>query len=91
MCNAICAMVLGVFGNQPDVVVVEAVDKDYSNSDISAAIDEWVHSERDRAILKRRLIDGIVFETLAEEFDLSVRQIKTIVYKAQERVFWHLG
>ena len=50
-------------------------------------IDEWIFSERDRAILKRRLLDGICFEPLAEEFDMSVRQIKNIVYKAQERLF----
>ena len=53
-----------------------------SNSQISELIDEWIRSERDRAILKRRLIDGICFEPLAEEFDLSVRQVKNIVYSA---------
>lgn len=63
---------------------------DYSNSEISKAIDEYIHSERDRAILKRRLIDGICYEPLAEEFDLSVRQIKTIVYRAQDRLFKRL-
>lgn len=50
-------------------------------------IDEWIFSERDRAILKRRLLDGICFEPLAEEFDMSPRQMKNIVYKAQERLF----
>ena len=60
---------------------------EYENSQISKAIDEYIHSERDRAILKRRLIDGICYEPLAEEFDLSVRQIKTIVYKSQDRLF----
>lgn len=54
---------------------------EYKNSDIAAIIDEHIHSERDRAILKRRYIDGICYEPLAEEFDLSVRQIKNIVYK----------
>ena len=63
---------------------------EYTNSQISHAIDEYIHSERDRAILKRRLIDGICFEPLAEEFGLSVRQIKTIVYKAQNKLFVHL-
>lgn len=61
-----------------------------SNSDISKAIDEWIKSERDRKILKRRLIDGICYEPLAEEFELSVRQIKTIVYKAENILFSHL-
>ena len=60
---------------------------DYSNSEIEKAIDEYVHSERNRAILKRRLIDGICFEPLAEEFDLSVRQVKNIVYKEEQHIF----
>jgi hypothetical protein len=50
-------------------------------------IDDWVFNERDRKILKRRLLDGICFEPLAEEFDLSVRQVKAIVYKSQKRLF----
>ena len=64
--------------------------KEYRNSEMSALIDEHIHSERDRKILKRRLVDGVCYEPLAEEFDLSVRQVKTIVYKAQERLFSHL-
>ena len=60
---------------------------DYSNSEIEKAIDEYVHNQRNRAILKRRLIDGICFEPLAEEFDLSVRQVKNIVYKEEQHIF----
>jgi len=56
----------------------------YTNSEISHLIDEHIHKERDRAILKRRLIDGVCYEPLAEEFDLSVSQIKRIVYKSTE-------
>ena len=59
----------------------------YSNSQIIAVIDEFVHSERDRAILKRRFVDGICYEPLAEEFDLSVRQIKNIIYKYEQILF----
>lgn len=58
----------------------------YTNSQISHVIDEYVHNERDRKILKRRFVDGIVFDKLAEEFDLSVRQVKNIVYKS-EKIF----
>jgi len=61
-----------------------------SNSDISHLIDEWIRSERDRKILKRRLIDGICYEPLAEEFDMSVRQIKNIVYKSERELFKHI-
>lgn len=55
--------------------------KDYTNSHIAAVIDDRIHSERDRAIMKRRLIDGLTFEVLAEEFNLSSRQVNRIVYK----------
>lgn len=60
---------------------------DIPRSEWERLIDEWIFCERDRAILKRRLLDGICFEPLAEEFDMSVRQIKNIVYKAQDRLF----
>lgn len=63
---------------------------DLSNSQLANLIDEWVRSERDRRILKHRLIDGICYEPLAEEFDMSVRQMQNIVYKAQKELFKHL-
>lgn len=59
----------------------------YTNSRIEYLIDEHIHSERDRAILKRRLIDGICYEPLAEEFDLSVSQVKRIVYRQEQKLF----
>ena len=34
---------------------------------------------------------SICFEPLAEEFDMSVRQIQNIVYKSQEKLFKHLS
>ena len=63
---------------------------EYTNSQIKALIDEHIHSERDRKILYRRLVDGITFEPLAEEFELSTRYVKTIVYKAEKVLFRHL-
>lgn len=64
--------------------------KEYSRTELSEAIDEWILNEKHRNILKRRLLDGICFEPLAEEFDMSVRQIKRIVYKSQEKLFRHI-
>ena len=61
-----------------------------SRSEWENLIDQWIFKERDRAILKRRLLDGICYEPLAEEFDLSVQQTKTIVYKATERLIKHI-
>lgn len=64
-----------------------------SRSDIERLMHEWIigpHAQRDRAILARRLLDGITYERLAEEFDLSVRCVKTVVYKGQERIYRHI-
>lgn len=65
-------------------------DIELSRSQIENLIDEWILNERDRAILKRRLCDGIPYEPLAEEFNLSVQRIKSIVYKSKERLFRHI-
>lgn len=60
---------------------------DYSNKEIAEIIDDRIHSERDRKILKRRYIDGICFEPLAEEMQMSVRQVKRIVLKHSPTIF----
>lgn len=60
----------------------------YDNSEIARLIDERIHSERNRRILKERLCNGVRFEPLAEMFDLSVRQVKNIVYKARNELFF---
>lgn len=64
---------------------------EYTNDEVAKVIDNWIHSERDRKLLKRRLIDGICYEPLSEEFGLSVRQTKNIIYKCQEKIFRHLS
>lgn len=61
-----------------------------SRSELQYLIDQWIFNERDRAILKRRLLDGVLFEDLAEEFCLSTVQVKTIVYKTMDRLEKHL-
>ena len=64
---------------------------EYTNSQIRGLIDEYIHSERDRGILKRRLIDGICYEPLAEEFDISRAQVIRIIAKGEQTVFRHLN
>ena len=61
-----------------------------SNTELSLIIDDWIRSERDRAILKRRFIDGIRLEPLAEEFSLTVDRIKQIVYKSRTIIESHI-
>ena len=63
---------------------------EYTNSQMRALILDHVHSLRDRRILERRLIDGITFERIAEEFELSERQVKNIVYRNEQILFRHI-
>ena len=68
-------------------------DRDLSRTEIEFAIDEWTigkNAERDRKVLRRRLIDGVTFERLAEEQELSVSQVKRIIWKNAEIIFRHL-
>lgn len=53
-----------------------------SNTELSMIIDEWIRGERNRLLMKRRLIDCITLEKLGEEFSLSVQQVATIVSKS---------
>lgn len=67
--------------------------RDYSRTELTEAIDEWIigkNAHRDREILKARLIEGLVFDDIAEKFDMSTAQVKRIVYKTQEKLFRHL-
>ena len=70
--------------------MVKTENYNLSRSEWENLIDEYIFKERDRAILKRRLLDGICYEPLAEEFDLSVQQVKTVVYKATEKLIKHI-
>ena len=63
---------------------------EYTNSRIREIIAEYIHNERDRMVLERRLIDGITFERLAEECELSVSQVKRIVWKGTEILSRHV-
>ena len=50
-------------------------------------INSWVHNEVDRKMLKRRLLDGICFEPLAEEFNLSTTHCQARIKKAKAQLF----
>lgn len=63
---------------------------EYTNSQICHLIDEHIYSERNRKILKRRFVDGLTYEQLAEEFDLSVRHVKNIVYDSGDKILSYL-
>ncbi len=55
--------------------------------ELTEIIEQRVFSERDRQILKRRWIDDISYDDLAEEFYLSVERLKKIVKSHKEALF----
>ena len=60
---------------------------DLSRTEWENLIDEWIFNERDRQILKRRLLDGLTFEQLSNEFNYSTQNIQRIIYKGTARLF----
>ena len=61
-----------------------------SRSELQYLIDQWIFNERHRIILSDRLFNGTTYERLAEKYGLSTQQVKTIVYKAMDRLEKHL-
>lgn len=59
-------------------------------SEIEFLINQWIFNKRDREILVDRLFDGLTFERLAEKHNLSVQQVKTIVYKSMNKLEKHI-
>jgi phosphoserine phosphatase len=60
---------------------------DLSRSEWEDLIDEWIFNEIHRAMLKRNLLDGRTYEQIAEQFDMSTRQVARLIPKLQERLF----
>ena len=63
---------------------------DLSTKEIEYLIEQYIHNQVHREILKRRLMDHVKFESLAEEFNYSTRHIKRIVYNSQDILYKRL-
>lgn len=64
------------------------IHEDYSRSEIEYFIDEFIFNERDREILKRRLLDGALYKELANEFHLDYDYIrKELLPKCESKLF----
>lgn len=63
---------------------------DYTNSRINEIIDEYIHDEKHRHILKRRYIDHVTYERLAEEMGLDDSTVKRIVKRCKPEILKHL-
>lgn len=52
-----------------------------TNSELAELISEHIHSERDRQIMRMKLIDGLTYEKIAEIFEMSPRYVRSLVRK----------
>lgn len=52
-----------------------------SNSQLAELISEHVHSERNRQIMRMKLIDGYTYDKIAEIVQLDPRYIRALVRK----------
>lgn len=50
-------------------------------------IDRWIFDKKDRIILKRKFLDNISLEKIAEDLDMSTRQINRRFNKAKMQLF----
>lgn len=50
-----------------------------TNSELAELIGEHIHSERDRQIMRMKLIDGLTYEKIAENFEMSPRYVRSLV------------
>lgn len=57
-----------------------------TNSELSERIDEHIHSERNRRIMRMKMIDGLTYERIAEIVEMSPRHVKRIVKTSMESI-----
>lgn len=63
---------------------------DYSiltNRQWNKLINDWIFSERDREILKGRIIDDMSYDALAEKYELSKIQLVRIVNNHMDKLY----
>ena len=63
---------------------------DLSKQQVLDLIESYIFNERNRQILQRRLLDGVCYEDLADEFSLSVNHVKTVCYEAIDKIKKHI-
>lgn len=57
-----------------------------SNSELAERIGEHIHSERNRQIMRMKLIDGYTYEKIAEIVQMSPRYIRSLVRQLTDRL-----
>ena len=64
---------------------------DFPASEWSHIIDEWVFNDKHREMLKDYLLNGHSYERIAEDYDMSTRQIARIIPRLEANLFEKLN
>ena len=59
-------------------------------SKLSEVIDEYIHSARNKDISRRKILDDEGYRVIALDYDLTIRQCKSIVRKTRRIIYEHL-
>ncbi len=62
----------------------------YKNSDMQAAINEYVHVTWQREALRLRFCEGMTYEQIAEKMGYSTQHIKATVKRHKDTLFSNL-
>lgn len=63
--------------------------KDYSRSELEHLINEWVigsNAQRNKKIIKDRLIKGLMISELADKYNMSETRIKTVIRTFKRKI-----
>ena len=76
--------------NQWRLNILNIEDSNLDRYEWENLIDRWIFDEKDRIILKRKFLDNIALEKIAEEIELSVIQTNRRFKKAKMQLFKRL-
>lgn len=78
--------------NQWRLNILNIEDSNLDRYEWENLIDRWIFDKKDRIILKRKFLDNISLEKIAEEkeVNLSSRQVNRRFDKAKKQLFKHI-
>ena len=59
-------------------------------SKLSEVINEYIHNARNKDISRRKILDDEGYRVIALDYDLTIRQCKSIVRKTRRIIYEHL-
>lgn len=63
---------------------------EYSNSQIRDLIAEYIHNADDRKMLLLRLVDGLTFEQIGFEMQMTTKTVRLRIHKGEVILFKHI-